>query len=90
MKHEKVKVKVGMRVTNAPMAGLWGTVLEVIDRRKIARTISEKLKAKPNPFVYVIQWDNGRTETVRHKVLWFDGDNPGFGRPILRDPKNEK
>lgn len=79
-----------MRVTNAPMAGLWGTVLEVIDRRKIARTISEKLKAKPNPFVYVIQWDNGRTETVRHKVLWFDGDNPGFGRPILRDPKNEK
>jgi hypothetical protein len=87
LKHQKVKVKVGMRVTNAPMAGLWGTVLEVIDLRKIARTVSEKLKAKPNPFVYLIKWDNGLTETVRHKVLWFGGDNPGFGRPILKDPK---
>ena len=89
-RHKPIKVKVGMRVTNAPMAGLWGTVLEIIDRRKTAKTVSEKLKAKNSPLSYIVQWDNGRTENVRHKILWFSGDDPGFGRPILKDPKNMK
>ena len=91
-KLKKIKVKAGMRVTNAPMNGDWGTVLEVIDMRKAGTSLSARLKAKGRrPFIYVIQWDNGKIERTKQPP-WFPGDDPGFGRPILIDPgaKNEK
>lgn len=87
-KHRRVRIKVGTRVTNAPMQGQWGTVIEIKDLSKEAKTLSEKLRE--NPKRYVVLWDNGKVETLRKDRLWFHGDEPGFGRPKLIDPKSKK
>lgn len=89
MNLRRIRPKVGMRVTNQPMGGQWGTIIEVIDMRKVAKTASEKLNAKNSPFpiICVVQLDSGKTERWRHgRNVWFVGDDPGFRRPILKDP----
>lgn len=89
-KLKTITPKIGMRVTNAPMGGQWGTVIEVVDMRKFATSRSQKIAAQKSryPLVCVVHLDNGGLERWRHgRNVWFDGDDPGFGRPILKDPK---
>jgi len=89
MKNRKpVKVKVGMRVCDEPTGQRWGTVTVVKDRRKEAKTASQKILAKrmSHPLLCTIAWDSGRVTTGSSKHLWFEGDDPGFGRKVLVDP----
>jgi hypothetical protein len=87
MKNPKINVVVGTRVTNAPMLGKWGTIVEVYDRRKDPKaSVRIAAKASKRPFTYTVRWDDGTIEKTKGKEFWFHNDNPGFGRPILKDP----
>lgn len=95
MKPKKPRLpKVGERVCYDLGNRFWGLVIERVDKLEglDPKLPSTKLKrrAMRYPYSYKISPDISPSNVfeVRHVGnLWFDGDNPGFGRAILRDPK---
>lgn len=76
--------RVGQRVTKVGFQ-IWGTIVEIIDKNTFHRLRQYK---GPRRWSIHVKWDGcERIEIVNAAYLWREGEDPGFGRRILKDTK---